>query len=180
MPVPTTPASCKTLVVAGVMSLLLVLAACTQSGPPAASANAAVGTAQEEVPPPAKPATDTPPQASQPPAPDPAMTPRDIGSMGDAVPPQRAADPSKPTPPASPASGPLACNSDSECTIKNVGSCCGAKPACVHVDAPVDPEGVTAKCARDGMASICGFEEITSCQCVNHECQGKGSALEVH
>lgn len=176
MPVPTTPASCKTLVVAAVMSLLLALAACTQSGPPAASANAAVGTAQEEVPP-AKPVTDTPPPASRPPEPEPAMTPREIGSMGDAVPAQRAADPAKPAPPVS---GPLACNSDSECTIKNVGSCCGANPACVHVDAPVDPEGVMAKCARDGMASICGFQEITSCQCVNHQCQGNASALEVH
>src|SRR3546814_3171566 len=31
------------------------------------------------------------------------------------------------------------CKADSDCAVKNVGNCCGAMPACVHKDSPVDP-----------------------------------------
>ena len=69
------------------------------------------------------------------------------------------------------------CESDAECTVKNVGNCCGHYPACVNVDSPTDPEGVQAACAKSGMASVCGFPAISSCQCVQGTCQGDSRAL---
>lgn len=69
------------------------------------------------------------------------------------------------------------CSSDAQCTVKDVGNCCGYYPACVNVDSPTDPEGVKAQCAKSGMASVCGFPAITSCQCVAGECKGSSQAL---
>ena len=69
------------------------------------------------------------------------------------------------------------CSTDAECTVKDVGNCCGYYPACVNVDSPTDPEGVKAQCAKSGMASVCGFPAITSCQCVAGECKGSNKAL---
>lgn len=64
------------------------------------------------------------------------------------------------------------CGTDADCTVKDVGNCCGAAPACVNVDSPTDPKAVQAACAKKGMASICGFKPIDHCQCVEHECRG--------
>lgn len=69
------------------------------------------------------------------------------------------------------------CRTDADCTVKNVGNCCGAYPACVNVDSPTDPEGVRAQCAKSGMASVCGFAEISGCQCVQGQCQASNSAV---
>jgi len=69
------------------------------------------------------------------------------------------------------------CETDADCTVKNVGNCCGEYPACVNVDSPTDPEGVQAACARSGMASVCGFPAISSCQCVQGTCQGDSRVL---
>jgi hypothetical protein len=69
------------------------------------------------------------------------------------------------------------CSTDADCTVKNVGNCCGHYPACVNVDSPTDPEGVQAACAKSGMASVCGFPSITSCQCVQGTCQGDSRVL---
>lgn len=69
------------------------------------------------------------------------------------------------------------CNTDAECTVKDVGNCCGYYPACVNVDSPTDPEAVKAQCAKTGMAGVCGFPAITSCQCVAGQCQGSSKAL---
>ena len=63
------------------------------------------------------------------------------------------------------------CSTDADCTVKNVGNCCGYYPACVNVDSPTDPEGVRAKCAAEGRAGVCGFPEIAGCQCVQGTCQ---------
>lgn len=63
------------------------------------------------------------------------------------------------------------CTTDADCTVKNVGNCCGQYPACVNVDSPTDPEGVQARCAAEGRAGVCGFPEISSCQCVQGSCQ---------
>ena len=62
------------------------------------------------------------------------------------------------------------CRTDSDCVVKDVGNCCGAMPACVNKDSPTDPAGVRAQCARDGMASVCGFTEIAGCRCANGQC----------
>lgn len=88
------------------------------------------------------------------------------------------------TPAASPIAGaPLnpsrACKTDADCAVKNVGNCCGAFPACVNKDAKTDPQAVQAQCAKDGMASICGFKEISGCQCVQGTCQDIGSGEQV-
>lgn len=62
------------------------------------------------------------------------------------------------------------CKTDADCTVKDLGNCCGYYPACVNVDAKTDPKAVQAQCAKTGMASVCGFPEISGCQCVKGQC----------
>ncbi len=87
--------------------------------------------------PPAKPATPTaskaPAQAATPAAP----------SIGNANPLDRpiAATPSSPD---------RSCKTDADCTVKDVGNCCGYYPACVNVNARTDPKAVQAQCAKTG------------------------------
>ena len=64
------------------------------------------------------------------------------------------------------------CKTDADCTIKNVGNCCGYYPACVNVDSPTFPEQVQAECATSGRASICGFPSLSGCKCVQGQCEG--------
>lgn len=63
------------------------------------------------------------------------------------------------------------CKADSDCAVKNVGNCCGAMPACVNKDSPVDPAAVQSQCAKDGRAGVCGFREIESCSCNSGRCE---------
>ena len=63
------------------------------------------------------------------------------------------------------------CRSDADCTVKNVGNCCGYYPACVNVDSETFPERVKAECERTGRSSICGFPSIEGCQCVAGQCE---------
>lgn len=63
-----------------------------------------------------------------------------------------------------------ACRSDADCTVKDIGSCCGYAPACVNIDSATFPDKVKAECASQGMSSICGFAEIAGCQCVEGRC----------
>ncbi|WP_460759825.1 hypothetical protein [Lysobacter fragariae] len=84
---------------------------------------------------------------------------------------------------ASPGKAPVAvdttCKVDADCAVKNVGNCCGAFPACVNVNSPTDPEGVKAQCAKQGMGSVCGFQEIAGCSCVKGHCEAQaGGALQ--
>jgi hypothetical protein len=71
------------------------------------------------------------------------------------------------------------CRTDSDCAVKDVGNCCGAYPMCVNKDARTDPAAVRAQCEKDGMASICGFQEVSGCQCVKGQCENitDGSAV---
>ena len=71
------------------------------------------------------------------------------------------------------------CRVDSDCTVKDVGNCCGTFPACVNVDSPVDPQAVMAECQRSGMASVCGFREIQACACVASRCEAADTAVPV-
>jgi hypothetical protein len=64
------------------------------------------------------------------------------------------------------------CAVDADCEIKNVGNCCGYYPACVHRDSPTFPEHVQAQCEAEGLASVCGFPDLTGCTCVEGRCQG--------
>lgn len=91
--------------------------------------------------------------------------------------------PQDPSVKAPPMSGPLpanrvreapvvdySCKADSDCAVKNVGNCCGAMPACVNKDSPVDPAAVQSQCAKNGRAGVCGFREIASCTCNAGRC----------
>ena len=68
------------------------------------------------------------------------------------------------------------CKTDADCTVKNVGNCCGYYPACVNVDAKTNPEAVQAQCAKSGMASVWGFPEISGCTCVKGQCAANTQA----
>ncbi len=88
--------------------------------------------------------------------------------------------PTAETAPRSDASNPSrSCKNDSDCAVKNVGNCCGAFPSCVNKDAKTDPAAVQAQCAKAGMASVCGFQEVSGCQCVQGECQNITSGAVV-
>ena len=62
------------------------------------------------------------------------------------------------------------CKTDADCTVKNVGNCCGAYPQCVNVDSPTFPDQVKAACAAKGQMGVCGFPSISGCQCVAGKC----------
>ncbi|HZF96822.1 MAG TPA: hypothetical protein VEY92_01015 [Pseudoxanthomonas sp.] len=68
------------------------------------------------------------------------------------------------------------CKTRADCAVKNVGNCCGAQPACVNKNSPVDPAAVQAQCQANGMVGVCGFREISACQCVSGRCQSEASA----
>jgi hypothetical protein len=68
------------------------------------------------------------------------------------------------------------CRVDADCVVKDVGSCCGVRPACVHRDSRPDPAAVAAACARDGMASTCGFVDVVACSCDDGTCRDQGAA----
>lgn len=70
------------------------------------------------------------------------------------------------------------CKTSADCTVKNVGNCCGYYPACVNVNSPTDPKGVQAECAKKGMMSVCGFQDISACTCNHGRCEAaSGNAL---
>lgn len=83
------------------------------------------------------------------------------------------------TVPASPVKVDTSCRTNADCAVKNVGNCCGYAPACVNVNSPTDPQGVQAECARSGRMSVCGFREISACQCVKGQCEPAASDLDV-
>lgn len=64
------------------------------------------------------------------------------------------------------------CKTDSNCKIKDVGSCCGYRPACVNKDSKTFAAEVKAQCSKDGTMGICGFPSIRSCTCTNNKCEG--------
>lgn len=88
--------------------------------------------------------------------------------------PAASSDPAEPLATTAPRAGLVqvdrSCRRDADCTVKDVGNCCGAAPACVNVDSPTDPQGVAAQCRASGRMSICGFKQITRCQCVAGQC----------
>ncbi|AZK87692.1 hypothetical protein BO993_12335 [Xanthomonas oryzae pv. oryzae] len=99
-----------------------------------------------------------------------------------AAPPTDAATPPPATPlppaPAKPTTVTTTCRTDADCTVKNVGNCCGAFPACVNVNSATDPKGVLAQCQASGMMSVCGFREISACQCVAGQCAAQDAPTD--
>ena len=74
--------------------------------------------------------------------------------------------------PSKPGEVDFSCKTSSDCKIKDVGSCCGYRPACVNKDSKTFPVEVKAQCGKDGMSGICGFPSISSCTCTNSKCEG--------
>jgi hypothetical protein len=90
--------------------------------------------------------------------------------------------PTQPTQPlasGAPAAPDASCRVASDCSVKNVGNCCGYYPACVNRDAVVDPDAVRAACERSGMASVCGWRDIQSCECVHNQCRAASGPIAV-
>ena len=50
------------------------------------------------------------------------------------------------------------------------------RTACVNKDSPTDPQGVHAQCAASGRMSVCGFADVTACQCVSGRCESDSSS----
>lgn len=84
-----------------------------------------------------------------------------------------------PVPSTDPAAPDASCRVASDCAVRNVGNCCGYFPACVNKDATVDPDAVRAQCERNGMASVCGWQDIQSCDCVQNQCRAVGGTMPV-
>jgi len=91
----------------------------------------------------------------------------------------------KPAVPAAAAAAPglpvkvdTSCRTDADCTVKNVGNCCGAMPACVNRDSPTDPQGVMAQCQASGRMSVCGSRAIAGRQCVAGQCTAQGAQAD--
>lgn len=80
---------------------------------------------------------------------------------------------------ANPMSPDRTCRTDADCAVKDVGSCCGTFPLCVNKDAKVDPAAVRAQCAKDGMASICGFQPVSGCTCTQGRCENVAGGAAV-
>lgn len=104
-------------------------------------------------------------KAAEPP---PAMEP--VAKSGTIPPATEIADKSADS--AKPAVVDFSCKTDSDCKIKDVGSCCGYRPACVNKDSRTSPAEVKAQCEKEGKMGICGFPSISSCTCNNNRCEG--------
>jgi len=91
--------------------------------------------------------------------------------------PQAATPETAAEPPAKAAVGEVdyACDTDADCAVKNVGNCCGYYPACVNRDSETFPEQVKAACAAEGRMSVCGFAEISRCECRSGRCEAASS-----
>ena len=65
---------------------------------------------------------------------------------------------------------PYYCEKDSDCEVKNIGNCCGYFPKCVNKAHTPDLEAVQRECEEKQLASICGFPDITHCECEENKC----------
>lgn len=77
---------------------------------------------------------------------------------------------------ASASSPPLVCQTDAQCTLKNVGNCCGESLACVHVDQSVDAAAEKRRCEAEGLSSVCGQRDIAGCRCDAGQCVESATA----
>ena len=64
----------------------------------------------------------------------------------------------------------LFCETSEDCEVKNVGNCCGYYPGCVNKDYEPNLTKVQQDCFEQGIASVCGWTEIESCECINNLC----------
>jgi hypothetical protein len=152
---------------------LALLAACTapttNPAPEAPGTAQAQADAQEAAPPTATSRTradsDTPGTPASTAATPPIKPPR----MSDPLPPEVLPAPVKLD---------RSCRTDADCSVKDVGNCCGHYPSCVNVDSPTDPEGVQAQCAQRGMVSVCGHPVLEGCACVQGQCEDRPAMVD--
>jgi hypothetical protein len=71
------------------------------------------------------------------------------------------------------------CQVDADCAVKDVGNCCGYFPACVNTQAQTFPERVKAACSAQGLSSICGFEDISACACIEGRCAAAAGGAQL-
>lgn len=69
----------------------------------------------------------------------------------------------------------IRCQTDADCTVKNVGNCCGFLPACVNKASPTAPDLVLARCAGSGEEPICDHPMIYACLCEQGICRADPS-----
>ena len=69
----------------------------------------------------------------------------------------------------------LRCQTDADCTVKNIGNCCGFLPACVNKASPTAPDLVLARCAASGEEPICDHPMIYACLCEQGICRADPS-----
>ncbi|MEO5559298.1 MAG: hypothetical protein ABIO49_05800 [Dokdonella sp.] len=62
------------------------------------------------------------------------------------------------------------CHVDADCAVKNVGSCCGAYPACVNSASPAFPEKVKEQCGKNHQMGTCNIPVVEACACVEGRC----------
>lgn len=62
------------------------------------------------------------------------------------------------------------CNSNADCVVKDVGSCCGYRPACLNRDSPTFADAVKARCKAESRMGMCGGIAVSGCQCSNGHC----------
>ena len=113
-----------------------------------------------------------PTQAAAPAAPvtTPPQLPRRKARTGGPLPPQLLPEPVKLD---------YRCTSDADCAVKDIGNCCGAYPACVNKDSPINPAAVQAQCAKLGRMSACGFQPIDACSCRQGQCAPRDDASQL-
>lgn len=154
------------LVLAGA---LLTLAACSQAPEaPEAPAEPKAAEFAEAPPPPPMSETPTPPPFKFEDGRGPTGTCGAAGEAGCSAP-EASAEAAVDA--VSPPDPDRSCQVDADCAVKDVGNCCGYYPACVNAQAPTFPEQVKAACEAQGLSSICGFQDITACACVEGRCE---------
>ncbi len=75
--------------------------------------------------------------------------------------------------------GPYFCRTDSDCEVKDVHNCCGYFPRCVNKDYEPDINAVIRRCEEEGSGGICGFPDITHCECIDSYCQSMQNSTQV-
>lgn len=151
-----TPRTVRRVSTFAALMLSVMLATCTAPAPQSGDTAAAPPAVQA-------PTTPAPAPAAGQPATQPVKKPP---PMSKPLPPERVGQPVVVD---------RSCKTDADCAVKDVGNCCGYFPACVNKNSPTNPAAVKAECAASGMASVCGFAEISACTCNAGQCEAADS-----
>lgn len=68
-------------------------------------------------------------------------------------------------------SDPRFCQTDTDCVVMDLPSCCGNFPGCANKNYEPDVAAVRVECIELGVTSTCGFSGVTSCECQQGRCQ---------